>query len=120
MKLDHVNIKVRDLDKMCKFYADVLGLKAGYRPSFAGAPGAWLYNQLEQPVVHLSLLPPNAERSGRNLDHFAFRTDDLAEVIQRLDSHGIEFKADEISETSLKQIFFDDPEGGQVEVNSVI
>ena len=42
MGLDHVNIHTADLDGLCRFYEDVLGLAKGPRPSLTRA-GAWLY-----------------------------------------------------------------------------
>ena len=117
MKLDHVNIRVRNLAVMSRFYVDILSLTVGHRPPFSGAPGAWLYDDTGHPVVHLSTISTSVKRAGQNLDHIAFRTDDLAQVMKRLKSNGVEFEIDEVPETDIVQIFFRDPEGGRVEVS---
>ena len=53
MILDHYTIHTADLERSRRFYQDILGLTAGYRPPFEGPPGAWLYGPNERPVVHL-------------------------------------------------------------------
>ena len=41
-KLDHVNVRTAQLDKMIAWYEDVLEMEVGPRPNFP-FPGAWLY-----------------------------------------------------------------------------
>jgi len=118
MNLDHVNIRVQNLERMCSFYQDVLDLKVGYRPPFPGSPGAWLYDSAGNPVVHLSTSTTPNNQTGPSLGHIAFRTNELSNVVNRLKSNGIEFEIEEVPETQLIQIFFNDPEGGRVEVCS--
>ena len=74
MILDHVNIRVRNLEQMRSFYRDVLDLKVGYRPPFPGSPGAWLYDSVGNPVVHLSTSTKESDQTGHRLGHIAFRT----------------------------------------------
>ena len=118
MNLDHVNIRVQNLQKMCWFYQDVLGLKVGYRPPFPGSPGAWLYDSAGNPVVHLSTSSTQSDQTSHSVGHIAFRASELATVVDRLKSNGIEFQIEEIPELGLIQMFFTDPEGGRVEVAS--
>ena len=118
MILDHVNIRVQNLEQMRSFYRDVLDLKVGYRPPFPGSPGAWLYDSVGNPVVHLSTFNKESDQTGHRLGHVAFRTSGLSNIVSRLKSNGIEFQLEEVPETKLIQIFFNDPEGGRVEVCS--
>ena len=118
MNLDHVNIRVQNLQQMCWFYQAVLGLKVGYRPPFPGSPGAWLYDRAGNPIVHLSTSTTQIDQTDDSLGHIAFRTSELSTVVDRLKSNGIEFQIEEIPEMELIQIFFTDPEGGRVEVAS--
>ena len=56
----HVNVSTKDLTRARKFYAEILGLKDGYRPPFS-RPGAWMYLE-DQPIVHISTArAPNPE-----------------------------------------------------------
>ena len=119
MNLDHVNVYVADLEEMSQFYQDILKLKPGYRPSFSGPPGEWLYDESEHPVVHLSTTSAGTRGTRQHLDHIAFRTDDIEGVIRELDSRKIKYEIYEVDEINLIQVFFHDPEGGRLEVSAV-
>ncbi|MEL6480576.1 MAG: VOC family protein, partial [Pseudomonadota bacterium] len=69
MRLDHVNLRTGHLDKMIRWYSDVLGLSEGWRPPFA-FPGAWLYAG-DTPVVHLVAVEGTPRTGGDiALEHF--------------------------------------------------
>jgi len=119
MNLDHINVYVTDLEEMSRFYQDILKLKPGYRPPFSGSPGEWLYDGSGHPVVHLSTTSAGGRGIRQHLDHIAFRTDDIEEVIRELDSRKIKYETDEVAELDLIQISFHDPEGGRLEVVAV-
>ena len=119
MNLDHVNVYVENLEGMSQFYQDILKLTPGYRPSFSGPPGAWLYDGSGRPVVHLSTTSTGSSRRHQHLDHIAFRTDDIEGVIRELDSRKIQYEIYEVAEIDLIQVFFHDPEGGRLEVSAV-
>ena len=118
MNLDHVNVYVENLEGMSQFYQDILKLTPGYRPSFSGPPGAWLYDGAGRPVVHLSTTSTGSSRRHQHLDHIAFRTDDLKDIIKKLELRNIEYDLYEVPEINLVQIFFHDPEGGRLEVSA--
>ena len=119
MNLDHINIYVADLDEMSQFYQSILQLTPGYRPSFSGPPGEWLYDRSGHPVVHLSTTSAGTRGTRQHLDHIAFRTDDIEGVIRELDSRKIKYEIYEVDEIDLIQVFFHDPEGGRLEVSAV-
>ena len=118
MNLDHVNVYVENLEGMSQFYQDILKLTPGYRPSFSGPPGAWLYDGSGRPVVHLSTTSTGSSRRHQHLDHIAFHTDDLKDIIKKLELRNIEYDLYEVPEINLVQIFFHDPEGGRLEVSA--
>ena len=118
MNLDHVNVYVRDLENMSQFYQDILKLTPGYRPSFSGTHGAWLYDESGRPVMHLSTTSTDSSRTHQHLDHIAFHTDNTEEVIKQLDLRKIEYEVCEVPEIDLIQIFFRDPEGGRLEISA--
>ena len=105
---------------MRSLYRDVLDLKVGYRPPFPGSPGAWLYDRVGNTVVHLSTSTKESDQTGHRLGHVAFLTSELCNIVSRLMSNGVEFQLEEVPETKLIQIFFNDPEGGRVEICSAI
>src|SRR5262245_22603412 len=117
----HFNIRCSptDLPAVERFYADVLNMRAGYRPNF-GFPGAWLYAGNE-PVIHVSARFPdgsivkNEEHSG-SVDHIAFKCTGSAEFRERLQRNHIRF-AEQNIENGGYQIFLIDPAGTKLEFN---
>lgn len=122
--LNHYTIRPVDLERTRAFYEDVLGLKAGYRPPLA-FPGYWLYTG-DNPTVHLigprkqdEALPPREKQGGQTglLDHIAFTCTGLAAMRARLDSMGIQYRAQVIPRDRQTQLFMYDPDGIGVELN---
>ena len=76
-RIDHFNIRTRDLDRLCEFYTQVLCLEVGDRPPF-DSPGVWLYAG-GHPILHVGVA--NDSDSGSDstfpLDHIALETEGL-------------------------------------------
>ena len=101
--LDHVNIRTADLDGLCRFYEDVLGLVQGPRPSLISG-GAWLYCR-DLAVVHLVELDDPAKVDEVQIEHFAFRAEGLANFLARLDGKGITYKQTTVAGSGRRQVF---------------
>lgn len=114
--LDHYNIRVQDLEKSRSFYANILGMEDGARPSSIEAPGAWMYVG-GQPVVHISIATEDFPRRTGAVDHVAFRVGELSEIMARLDAANVAYDLRKISAIDLDQLFFQDPDGVNVELN---
>ena len=117
----HFNIRCspKDLPVVERFYADVLDMKAGYRPNF-GFPGAWLYVGT-QPLIHVSARFPEgsiakAQNHTGSVDHIAFKCTGSAEFRERLLRNDIRFVEQNI-ENAGYQIFVIDPVGTRLEFN---
>jgi len=120
MYIDHINISTpRELlNEVKDFYCNVLGLKNGFRPNFSRF-GYWLYAG-DKALIHLIESDSHfANEKQGYLDHFAFRATGLASILQRLDSHQIEYRTSFIAEKNLTQVFFKDPAGIGVEIGFV-
>ncbi len=124
--IEHYLVLAKDLDATRKFYVDVLGMIDGERPPFDFA-GHWLYLG-DQACVHVAqagknpgqrrYLGESAAASGTgSIDHIAFRATGLAEMINRLDSLGIEARRRTVPDQGLKQLFIRDPNGVTIELN---
>jgi catechol 2,3-dioxygenase-like lactoylglutathione lyase family enzyme len=117
----HFNIRCspRELPAVERFYADVVDMKAGYRPNF-GFPGAWLYAGAE-PLIHVSARFPDGsiakgqEHTG-SVDHIAFKCTGSAEFRERLLRNNVRF-AEQNIENGGYQIFVIDPVGTKLEFN---
>lgn len=114
--LHHVARRTKHLAESVAFYRDVLGFREIPRPAL-GFPGAWLYNYSLQ--IHLLYDETIGDAAGpiySRDDHLAFYSDDVSEVERLLSEHGIPYRVNIQADTSLKQIFFRDPDGHHVEV----
>ena len=118
--LNHVTIRSADLEATRDFYRDALGLVEGPRPPL-GFPGYWLYCG-EFAVIHL--VPPDNNGGGGgmstdtgNFDHVAFTASDYDGMCRRLAGLGIKFREQKVAATSIRQLFFQDPNNVSIELN---
>lgn len=114
-RMDHFTVATDRLAETILFY-ERLGLRAGARPDFPG-PGAWLYAR-DKPVLHLvgcdSL--PMARRGV--IDHIAFAGGEIVALLEMLVREGIAYRLLRLPRPwSTWQVFFDDPNGAEVEVD---
>jgi catechol 2,3-dioxygenase-like lactoylglutathione lyase family enzyme len=118
-RIDHFNIRTRDLDALCRFYTEVLALEIGDRPPF-DSPGVWLYAG-GHPILHVGVAN-EGEEAGRDdgtlpLDHIALETEGITEAVARLDKAGVEYRVFDVPGRAMKQIFVRDPDGVALELN---
>lgn len=123
--IDHLVLRVRDLDRMLAFYRDVLGCTVVRRRDELGlvqlrAGRAMLdLVPVDGPLGRAGGAPPGLE--GRNVDHFCFRVEpfDESRIRGRLGEAGVE--AGETvprfgAEGEGPSIYVNDPEGNVVEL----
>lgn len=123
--IDHIVLRVRDLDKMITFYTQVLGCSIEKRQEAIGLI------QLRAGASLVDLVPVDGKlgrmggaapgKEGRNVDHFCFRVDgfDEAAILAWLASHGVEAGPAESrygAEGEGPSIYVNDPEGNTIEL----
>ena len=117
--IHHVNIRASatDIARLKRFYCEIVGLREGWRPPFKSC-GHWLYAGT-QPIVHLVEDEGDVDTNASKgcVDHVAFRCSDLAPMIERLRSSGIEFQLTQVPSLGDQQLLFRDPLGIGVELN---
>ncbi|HEX6721248.1 MAG TPA: VOC family protein [Burkholderiaceae bacterium] len=124
-EIDHLVLRVTDLDAMLRFYRDALGCNVERRLDAIGLV------QLRAGQSMLDLVPVDSElgrmggaapgREGRNLDHFCFRVDpfDAGAIRAHLQAHGAQPGPVEQrygAEGEGPSIYVADPEGNVVEL----
>ena len=115
-RLDHVNIRTAQLDRMVSWYGSVLGLQPGPRPDFA-FPGAWLYAG-GQAVIHLievAVSPPACEDLA--LEHFALSASGLSRFISVLEAAGERHMLRPVPGFPILQVNLWDPDGNHLHVD---
>lgn len=120
MRIEHINISAPMdlLTQVRDFYIELLGLTQGFRPQ-STIRGFWLYSG-EQALIHLAESNEHfaSERQGY-LDHIAFQTTGLKDLVAMLNMHKIPFTHDYFPEIHMTQLFFKDPAGTGVEINFI-
>lgn len=122
--IDHVVLRIRDLDRVAAFYVDVLGARWERKQDKIG-----LY-QLRIGSSLIDLVPVDGElgrqggaapgREGRNVDHVCFRVLpwDGPAVLAHLAAHGIsgEIVSRYGADGQGPSIYLSDPEGNALEL----
>ncbi len=123
--LDHVVLRVADLERSMAFYCDVLGCTEARR-----RPDTGLY-QFQAGISMVDLVPldsPGGQRGGagpgregRNMEHFCFNLTEFDEdaIRAQLAAHGIEVKKSGNrfgAEGTGPSVYIEDPDGNEVEL----
>jgi len=112
--IDHVVLRVHDMDRMRRFYCEVLGAHhVAYRPDFGMSHlriGAAMIDLVER-------TPP----SGCNMDHLCLRVEpfDQEAIVAHLKHHGVavgDIRKRYGAEGNGISIYLADPEGNTVEL----
>jgi catechol 2,3-dioxygenase-like lactoylglutathione lyase family enzyme len=124
--MQHYMVLSKDLEKTRQFYCDVLGLRTGPRPPF-DFEGLWIYVG-DVAVVHVAT-QSSYEETGRltgvakqrhgsgSVDHIAFSANDYDELVASFRKHGVQYRATQVPDSDLRQLFVLDPDGIQIEIN---
>lgn len=124
-EIDHVVLRVKDIERMRCFYCDVLGAQhVAYRSQFGMSHlrvGSAMLDLVEAdgPLGKQGGAAPG--REGRNMDHLCFRVEpfDEAAIVAHLGKHGVQvgdIRARFGAEGNGVSIYLTDPEGNTVEL----
>ena len=123
--IDHIVLRVRDIDAMRRFYCDVLGAshvawRAHFGMSHLRAGGSMIdLITVDGPLGRQGGAAPGKE--GRNLDHLCLRVEpfDQAAIVAHLRRHGVavgDIRRRYGAEGNGISIYLTDPEGNTVEL----
>ena len=119
----YTGIRVRDLDRSLGFYRDLLGMEEVARGTM---PHGGVYVHLTSPGspqrLELNWYPATSRfhvpyRTGEELDHLAFRVEDVGAALEELEGRGVEVVVgpDEAEDT---EVYVVDPDGIWIELLS--
>ncbi|MGQ0652544.1 MAG: VOC family protein [Betaproteobacteria bacterium] len=124
-EIDHLVLRVMDIDAMRRFYCDVLGAEhVAWRRDFGMS-----HLRVGRSMVDLVTVDgPSGRRGGaapgkegKNLDHFCFRVEpfDQEAIVAHLKKHGVaigDIRTRYGAEGNGVSIYLTDPEGNTVEL----
>ncbi|MFP6746405.1 MAG: VOC family protein [Alphaproteobacteria bacterium] len=118
LKLGHVVLKMRDLEKAKAFYRDILGLKITEEREDFGVffRFADYHHDIAVFKVDEDALPPEHNQVG--LSHLALLADNLETVktmYRRLKEHNVPIVRT-VDHGVTKSVYFKDPEGNELEI----
>jgi glyoxylase I family protein len=123
--IDHLVLRVADLERMLRFYGEVLGCRVERRLDDVGLV------QLRAGASLIDLVPVDSalgrlgggapQEQARNLDHFCLRVEpfDEAQIRRHLQAHGVSAGPTETrygAEGNGPSIYLHDPEGNTIEL----
>jgi len=122
MYLEHVNLVASDIDSMLKFYQAVFphwSVRSEGRGDWHGKPRRWVHFGDD---THYIAISDHGEGENRNLSghqvgfaHFAYVTNNLNEVVIRLNKAGFRISKQGSENPFRKNVYFIDPAGFEVE-----
>jgi glyoxylase I family protein len=124
-EIDHVVLRVRDIDAMRRFYCDVLGAThVAWRPEFGMAHLKVGRSMIDLVTVDGKLGKAGGAapgKEGRNMDHLCLRVEPFEQeaIVAHLAQHGVavgEIRKRYGAEGNGVSIYVKDPEGNTVEL----
>ena len=117
-EIDHVVLRVKDIDAMRRFYCDVLGAEhVAWRPHFRMS-----HLRAGSSMIDLVIAEQGAGHNpGRNMDHLCLRVEpfDQEAIVAHLRQHGVavgDIRPRFGAEGNGVSIYLTDPEGNMVEL----
>ena len=120
--LEHVNLIVRDIEETLTFYRAAFphwSVRGGDKGEWSGKPRNWVHfgDDYQYLAFGDNGVGENRDLAGHQvgLAHFAYVTDDIAGIIQRLTDAGFSIAKDGMDDEYRQNIYFLDPNGYEVE-----
>lgn len=121
MKLLHVMIRVKDIQKSLDFYEKLLGMKVVKVMELDDSRLHFLADEYGEVQIELTEnfeTPDNGYENGSAFGHFAFETESFDDFTQKLKKYGYEYLYEPffLEGANLKIAFIKDPDGNEIEI----
>jgi len=125
-RLDHVNIRTRDIPTVVAFYRDILELEErDPPPNLDKTMVRWMYDHKDDAIIHISTPGSLSEHGAQDdlsgptggLDHIAFQCVGYLPLVERLKQFGVAWRENRVEVIKMTQVFVHDPTGVQIELN---
>jgi len=120
--LDHVAIRVRDLDLAAGWYEDVLGLKRYQMPEWGEFPIFMISGKSGVALFPANTTDTELDRNSKNvkIDHFAFQVtqENFERAKKRYAALNLEFSIQD--HHYFHSIYTQDPDGHTVELTTIV
>jgi len=120
--LEHINLVVSDLTKTLKFYQAAFPhwhVRGGDKGEWYGKPRNWIHfgDDYQYLAFNDDGVGENRDLTGHQvgLAHFAFVTNNISAVIERLAEAGFAIAKDGAEDPHRKNVYYQDPNGYEVE-----
>ena len=116
-RIDHINMKVRNLKETVDFYKDIFGFEVKERGHWNGTE--WNIISIPNKVYLCIYEVGNRERvtEGIRLNHFGFHVADFDKLESKLRAKGVPIHYGGIVETGKsRSLYIEDPSGFEVEL----
>lgn len=125
MKFGHIALRVKNIDKMLKFYVDGFGFQEAFRIHNDDGSLRIVYLHIaDGQFIELCLggeeRPEFDDKKSIGFRHISFTVEDIQETKNSLESNGIVFDSEiiEMRDNNLAAFLFD-PEGNKIELMQI-
>jgi len=116
--IDHVNMKVKNLDESIEFYKNLFGfeIKQEDNPNKIDVPSKIIGND----TIKLCLYEvPNMSPEG-GIAHFGFNIENFEQILEKCEEFGVKIlHGGEIDWEKSKSVYIEDPNGYELELGQV-
>ncbi len=121
MKFLHTMIRVKDIEKSLKFYAEVLDMELDHKKRLEDCELFFLRDKENTCQIELTYndeTPENGYEVGTGFGHFGFAVESLDEMTVKLEKLGYEYLYPpfDLNGKGSKIAFIKDPDGYEVEL----
>lgn len=120
-RLDHINMRVKDLSESISFYERVFGFEMKEDHTQDG-DDAWAILGLANTVYICMYLHADKERSPSALQimHFGLVIEAFDTVLERLEAHGIDTGKGYVQWPNSRSVYIHDPSGHEIDLTEKV